>query len=405
MDPGTSRSGLNNREACPCCGESRNATFLFAEAVPVQNTTLFRDPRRARAVPLGDLDIRVCHGCGLIFNAAFEESLDLYDTDYEETQGFSPTFRAFHRRVAETVRQRYCLEGRRILEIGCGKGEFLALLCENGANTGVGLDPAFLPHRHPDPGNPALEFRNEWFRRGDRIEDFDLVCSKMTLEHIPSVSSFMQALVEGLGSRPCGVFFQVPETRRILREVAFWDIFYEHCAYFTRESLAYLFAQAGLRVDEVWTDFDDQYLLIAASWEGKPSPRPARPDPRASGLLDAVSAFRKAFGELRQSWLAHFRQLRESGRRLVIWGGASKTVSFLSFVGTGGVVEAAVDINPNKQGTFLPGTGLPILAPEALPAYRPDQVLVMNPVYTEEIRAELERVGCFPELIDINRYP
>jgi SAM-dependent methyltransferase len=399
----SSQRSAGATSACPCCHGEALAPVYHAASVPVQDTTLFRDPTAARAITRGRLDIRLCRSCGFIFNAAFDPSLPLYSAEYEETQGFSPTFQAFHRRLADELTARFGLSGKRIVEIGCGKGEFLALLCAGGRNCGLGIDPAFRPDRHPDPENPRLEFRADWFRDGDSLADFDLVCCKMTLEHIHSAADFLGAIANGLGARPARLFFQVPEMERILREGAFWDIYYEHCSYFTAGSLRSLFEHGGFEVDRVWTGYDDQYLMIAARWDGQPKPAPAR-DPRTGArITPAVERFRASVARLRAAWQTHLETLRRRGESLVIWGGSSKTVAFLSFIGETPVIPAAVDINPHKQGTFLPASGLPIVAPEALVGLQPDEVLIMNPVYTGEIRAELDRLGLHPRLSAINR--
>lgn len=391
-------------DRCPCCGAERHAPFVLAEGVPVQNTTLFKDASSAREVRTGNMDLRVCEACGFIFNVAFDPSQLLYSQDYEETQGYSKTFQAFHREVADDLVRRFDLHKKRILEIGCGKGEFLALLCENGRNRGIGIDPAFRFDRHPDPDNSQLEFHDRFFREGDRIGEVDLVCCKMTLEHIPDVHGFLKAIVDGLGSQQAQLFFQIPEMGRILRETAFWDVYYEHCSYFTPDCLRFLFRRCGLEVEDVWTAYDDQYLMITAQWHGRPLAVPDGPDYSIASHLRWVERFRDSLERLRHNWSQHLSSLRSSNGRFVIWGGSSKTVAFLSFIPLDNVVRAVVDINPNKQGTYIAGSGLPILSPAELKRLNPDEILIMNPVYTEEIRLELEKLGLFPELIRITRW-
>ena len=78
-----------------------------------------------------------------------------------------------------------------------------------------------------------------------------------------------------------------------------------------------------------------------------------------------------------------------AGRRVVLWGGGSKAVSLLTTLGLTDEVQAAVDINPYKQGKYIPGTGHPVIAPQALTAQPPDLVVVMNPIYAGEVRKAL----------------
>jgi hypothetical protein len=86
----------------------------------------------------------------------------------------------------------------------------------------------------------------------------------------------------------------------------------------------------------------------------------------------------------------------------VIWGAGSKGVSFLNEVDTDGVVELAVDINPRKHGMHISGAGQEIVGPDALVAYRPEVVIVMNPNYRDEIAATLTDLGVDAELVVVS---
>ena len=90
--------------------------------------------------------------------------------------------------------------------------------------------------------------------------------------------------------------------------------------------------------------------------------------------------------------------MRHSGRRAVIWGAGSKGVAFLTTLGLREEIPYTVDINPHKQGTFMAGTGQEIKAPAFLQEYKPDVVIVMNPIYRNEIQQELKRMGLTAEL-------
>src|SRR5262249_31924247 len=154
-----------------------------------------------------------------IFNAAWKPERTIYSDQYEETQGFSPTFKAFHRELAQDLIGRYGLIDKDIVEIGCGKGEFLSMLCQMGRNRGTGYDPSFIPERSTQV--PAVTVRREFFSESTVQSAPDLVCCKMTLEHVFETQRFVQA-VRRIASTERGtiVFFQVPDVRRILAEAA-----------------------------------------------------------------------------------------------------------------------------------------------------------------------------------------
>ena len=91
-----------------------------------------------------------------------------------------------------------------------------------------------------------------------------------------------------------------------------------------------------------------------------------------------------------------------SGEKIVIWGASSKGVSFLTTLETRGSIEYAVDINPNKRGKFVPGTGQEIVGPQDMQDIKPDAVIVMNPVYTDEIRGTLMAMGLSPTILSVD---
>jgi hypothetical protein len=98
------------------------------------------------------------------------------------------------------------------------------------------------------------------------------------------------------------------------------------------------------------------------------------------------------------SWERRIRRHTDAGGRVVLWGGGSKAVAFLSTVPVTDVVDYAVDINPYRQGTYLAGSGKLIVAPEFIRGYQPDLVVVMNPVYVDEIKRDLAAMGLSPEV-------
>jgi hypothetical protein len=112
-----------------------------------------------------------------------------------------------------------------------------------------------------------------------------------------------------------------------------------------------------------------------------------------------MQRFRESLHETAARWRDRIGAERAAGRRTVIWGAGSKGVAFLVTLGVGHAVEAAVDINPFKQGMYLAGTGHEVRAPEDLRAAPPDLVVVMNAIYVDEVRAQLHALGLAAEVV------
>jgi hypothetical protein len=97
-------------------------------------------------------------------------------------------------------------------------------------------------------------------------------------------------------------------------------------------------------------------------------------------------------------WQQRLDALSRSGRRTIIWGGGSKGVTFLNVLKARSQIDYVVDINPAKQGMYVPGTGQPIVAPDSIRRRPPDTILVMNPLYEREIATEAARLGVSAEI-------
>jgi SAM-dependent methyltransferase len=383
-----------SQKTCPNCLQGQLEIFYEVHRVPVHSVLLMPTRQVAVSYPKGDIALGFCPECGFITNTLFDPTVHEYSGNYEETQGFSPTFRAFHQRLAESLIAKYELRNKKIVEIGCGKGEFLSLICELGGNQGIGFDPAFVAERNPAAKDVDITFIADFYSEKYAHVGADFFCCKMTLEHIPDTAQFIQTVRRAVGDRQDSiVFFQVPDARRVLRDLAFWDIYYEHCSYFSAGSLARVFREAGFEVLETWTDYDDQYLMISARPAAERQP-PSDLEREAPKLVkEDIEYFVEQQAARIQSWKREIASLKDSGQRAVVWGSGSKGVAFLSALGGGSEIEYVVDINPFRQGKFMAGTGQEIVSPSFLTEYKPDVAIAMNPIYQGEIQDDLKRMG------------
>ena len=100
-----------------------------------------------------------------------------------------------------------------------------------------------------------------------------------------------------------------------------------------------------------------------------------------------------------RAWQRRLEQIQQAGQQCVIWGAGSKGVTFLNTLETQDQILYAVDINPRKQGMYLAGTGQRVVPPEFLRAYEPDVVIIVNPIYEDEIRQQALSLGLAPEFM------
>lgn len=388
------------RKQCPGCSSSKITPFYEMRQAPAHSVLLFSSRDEAVNYVKGDIVLGFCQECGFISNVAFNPELHEYSARYEETQGFSPTFNAFSRRLAARLIEKHHLHNKDILEIGCGKGEFLTLLCKMGHNSGVGFDPAYVSERDRSDMKDGVRFVKDFY--SDKYSHYkaDFICCKMTLEHIYETGEFVRMVRSSIENRlDTVVFFQIPEATRILKDCVFEDIYYEHCSYFSPGSLGRLFRRCGFHVMELETDYDGQYLMIdAMPCNGTPSP-PLPEENDLKKLTALVEHFPEELKKKTTKWKDLIKGIQADGKRAVLWGSGSKAVSFLTTLDIHDEIEFVVDINPYRQGTYMAGTGHKIVAPGFLKEYRPHVVIIMNAVYKDEIKGDLAKMGLTPEIL------
>lgn len=397
---------MNTNHSCPNCETGTMNVFHELKMVPTNSCILLSTRDEALSYPKGNIALGFCDRCGFISNTAFDPKLTEYSGRYEETQGFSETFNKFHKMLAERLIKKYELTHKNIIEIGCGKGEFLVLLCELGPNKGVGFDPGFSEERINPESNKNITFIKDFY--SEKYADYhgDFLCCKMTLEHISNTAEFIKTIRRSIAEHTdTTVFFQIPNAERIIKTCAFEDIFYEHCSYFTKASLSALFIHCGFDVLEVATEYDDQYLTI----EAKPTQNPLgtnhctsfNPIQDIADLQEDIVSFARQLGEKHSYWNGVLQTHLQLNKKVVIWGSGSKAEAFLTGLNVGEEVGLVVDINPYKDGYYMAGTGHKIVLPSALTEYRPDTVIIMNEIYKAEITEALAELRLTPELLTL----
>ncbi|WP_154795463.1 class I SAM-dependent methyltransferase [Occultella kanbiaonis] len=383
---------------CPACGAAAPEPFHVGEPVPVNSCLLLGDQAAAVDFPKGDLALALCPACGLIWNSSYDPALTTYSQDYEETQGFSPTFQAFIHDLATDWVERYALTGGTVVEIGCGKGEFLVEMARAGIGAGIGIDPGVRPARITD--DVPVTWIQGLFPQDLPELDADAIICRHTLEHIAPVREFLASIRSAITDVERTVLlFEVPDVQRVLDEVAFWDVYYEHSSYFSAGSVGRLFRAAGFDVLSIKRAYSDQTLLVEArpTAGGATVALPIEEDPAA--LAEAAARFAREHRTMVEHWRDRIRTVNASGGRTVIWGGGSKGVAFLAALGAdAALVDGVVDINPFKQNQYMAGTGHRVLAPKDLTDLEPTLVIVMNAAYRTEIGNELADLGLAPAL-------
>jgi SAM-dependent methyltransferase len=390
------------QHTCPNCGHSELQTFYEVRNVPVHSCLMMSTQQEALDFPCGDVVLGYCEQCGFITNTEFDSKWSAYAPNYEDQQSFSPTFNKFALELAQGLIEKYDLHEKDVVEIGCSKGDFLVLMCELGNNHGVGIDPSTVVGRVKSEATKRIQFIQDYY--SEKYTDYvgDFICCRHTLEHIYPTQDFVETVRKSISNRlNTNVFFEIPDMGRVLRDLAFEDIYYEHCSYFTPGTLARLFRSSDFEVTDLSLAYGDQYLLIEAKPVSNTSTQLQPAEESPAEVKQWVQQFANQIQQKLNHWQQQLQQAQEQGKKTVVWGSGSKCVAFLTTLKTVEQVEYIVDINPHRHGMFIPGVGKEIMSPEFLKEYKPDQVIVMNAIYCDEIQKMLDEMGVVTELIPV----
>lgn len=370
--------------------------------VPVEVPTLVcalgQTAQEAIEMSRGRIDLQVEARTGLLYNATFDASLAVYGDSYENSLSASPTFVQYLEDYADTLAERCLGGGGAVLEIGCGDGAFLRALLERGATRAVGFDPSWTADRTTGGDDARLRVHPELFGEQHRSVIGELapklIVSRQVLEHLEDPVGFLTSLRHAIGEMETTLVIEVPSGEFMFQQGTPWEVVYEHRSYFTRESLAKCLELAGFEVTHAERTFHGQFLSV----EARPCAEEGRPASHGPAIDRRVANWLSASGRRIGRWRESLAGAASRGERWALWGCGARGVTFLNVADPGRVIACAVDLNERKHGLHLPGTGQRVESPQALRDLNPTDVVVMNPLYEEEIAADLASLDLHPRL-------
>jgi SAM-dependent methyltransferase len=387
--------------SCPVCSSKNTSQLFKIDDIPVYCNLLWDSRGSAINCPKGNIELHYCGHCGHVFNNAFDPKKMDYTQSYENSLHFSPRFQKFAEELVGSLVERYDLRDKNLLEVGCGKGDFLKLISKKGNNKAIGFDKSYDPKNEPE--NEKVEgviFIQDWYSEKYKHIPVDFLLCQHVLEHIEKPKEFLETIKSIIEDKKVDIYFEVPNMLYTLRDLGIWDLIYEHCGYFTPNSLAFLFESLGLEVLNVEEKYLNQFLGIEAT--NKSDKKGFRTAYSHEQLKELASKFSDSYKEKLTRWETQLELLQKEGKKVILWGGGSKGVTFLNILKNYGRIEAIVDINPRKQGMFTAGTGHQFVKPDELLSIYPDVVIIMNPIYKEEISNTLRGLNINAKVVAEN---
>jgi 2-polyprenyl-3-methyl-5-hydroxy-6-metoxy-1,4-benzoquinol methylase len=353
----------------------------------------------AQSCPRGDLALVFCGQCGFIWNHRFDPARMQYTQRYDNSLDFSPAFQEFARQLAVRLIETYGIRDKDVIELGCGKGHFLTLLCELGNNRGTGFDPSYEGARMQSACPDRITYIQDIYCEQYTHHRGDLICCRHVFEHIPNPAPVLSMVRRTIGDRHEAItYFEVPNVRFILEKLSIWDIIYEHCSYFSQESLSYVFRKCGFQILREQAAYAAQFLSVEARLADDATSNTAPED--LAELTGMVHQFSEQVRNRTSLWRLRLDRIEQEGKRVALWGGGAKAVSFLNMLKVTDSIPVVVDINPHKQGMYLPGTGQKIVGPEFLKEFQPNEIILMNPIYRREIEEQLRQLGVAAKIVE-----
>ncbi len=398
MDDSSEALGL-----CRFCQNELRYTLVDLGMAPPCNNMVSREQLN-QMEPFYPQRVFVCEKCFLVQLLEYISPLEIF-SDYTYFSSFSDSWLDHARRYTDLMQERFGLNSAsQVVEIASNDGYLLQYFIEKGIPV-LGVEPAANVARVAlDKGIPTvIEFFGEKSARGlvENGHRADLILGNNVLAHVPDINDFvggLKILLKGQGV----ITMEFPHLLRLMAENQFDTIYHEHFSYFSFTTVEKIFAAHGL------TLFDVQELpthggsLRIYARHTEDATKPVGPGvadlkerEEAAGFsrLEHYAAFGEQVKETKRKLLDFLVEAKRAGKTIAGYGAPGKGNTLLNYCGIRtDFIDYTVDRSPYKQGKYLPGTHIPVYAPEKIKETRPDYILILPWNLKEEIARQMSYV-------------
>jgi SAM-dependent methyltransferase len=378
---------MKGLHTCRFCRAPLTLTLVDLGVTPLANSYL-PDADAAKAERGFPLHARVCQSCRLV-QVEDVSTPDHIFSHYAYFSSFSASWLRHCERYVEGAIGRFGLgPDSKVVEIASNDGYLLQYFVKRGVPS-LGVEPAANVAEAAVRAGVPTEVAFFGAATAERLakagHSADLMCANNVLAHVPDINDFTAGFERLL--KPDGVMsVEFPHLLRMLEEVQFDTIYHEHYSYLSLLAVERIFAANGLRVFDVeelpthggslrvWACKADAPRAVGASLAK------VRSDEAAAGL-DTDNAYQGFDGKVRRikaDLVAFFEEAHRDGRRVAAYGAAAKGNTLLNYCGIGSDrIDFVSDLNPHKQDTLLPGSHIPVRAPDFIAQAKPDYLLIL----------------------------
>lgn len=386
---------------CRHCGAELNLPFLDLGSAPPSNAYLTREKLRAPEIWY-PLRLLVCESCWLVQTEDYAGRDQLFDSDYAYFSSYSSSWLDHARRYVEEMVRRFGLgSGSLVVEVAANDGYLLQFVKEAGI-TCLGIEPtASTAAAARQKGIPVLErffgieLANELVKSGQAA---DLIVANNVLAHVPDINDFVMGFAHLL--KPRGVAtFEFPHLLRMALENQFDTAYHEHYSYLSLNTVHRIFAANGLAVFDVeeLPTHGGSLRLYAQRKDTGQALRSERVDvllqrEQLAGMFhrNFYAEFQQRTDNVKNEFLDFLLNAKREKKEIVAYGAAAKGSTLLNYAGVRpDLIPSVSDRNPAKQGKFLPGSRIPVVAEDWLKDMQPDYIVILPWNLKEELMKQL----------------
>ena len=400
--PGEAARALTIAGDCRFCGAPLTTSAIDLGETPLANAYL-KPCAAAAPEPVYPLHAYVCGACFLVQLPAHETPEAIFG-DYAYFSSYSESWLEHARRYAEAMTERFGIsETSRVVEVASNDGYLLRNFQERGVPV-LGIEPAANVAEAAEASGVPTLVRFFGKRTAERLvarrKTADLLVANNVLAHVPDLNDFVAGLRIAL--KKTGVLtIEFPHLLKLVAETQFDTIYHEHFSYFSLATAGRVLDAHALElfdVEELATHGGSLRLYVARAGSGRPvtsNVARIKKAERAAGL-DSLQTYRglaRRAATIRRDLTEFLQGAKRAGKTVAGYGAPAKGNTLLNYCGIGPeLLPYTVDRSPHKQGRLLPGSHVPVEAPEAILQRRPDYVLILPWNLTGEIVAQMDEV-------------